>query len=111
MDRIDLERRKVTVKRLSVGELAQHLSDSNPTVRDTAVRAAKEMATFEISDPDRVNIAPLRGAYMRFQMDHPDLMPTQGGVNAVVRAILDLHAVRKKIGESEEGKKPKRFEL
>lgn len=107
--RQELERMKVTMKRFSVQELARHLNDYNPAVKEAALRAVREMENFGILDPNQVNVAPIRLAYMRFQDANRGLMPTQGGVSAVIRAVLDLHAVKKKIVHDEEGgKKPKK---
>lgn len=109
--RMELERMRVTMKHFTAEELAHHLNTHHPEVRAAAMAAAKEMATYEISDPYQVDLTAIKSAVMRFQASNSALMPTKGGSDAVIRALLAMHQVKKTSLREEGEKKPKRFEL
>ncbi len=109
--RMELERMRVTMRRFTAEELAHHLNTHHPEAREAAVAAAKEMAAYDITDPYQVNLTAIKAAVMRFQASNSDLMPTKGGSDAVIRALLAMHQVKKTSLREEGEKEPKRFEL
>ncbi len=99
------------MKRLSVGELAQHLHESEPDARQRARQIAAEMAESGNIDLAQHNTAVIRNAIRGFENNWKEIFPSSGGYGAVMHELIRMNAVKKLREPDAPQKKKKRYEI